>query len=54
MKVEHKIKRVLQNKDDVGHVALYFVMISNSSKATPCNNLQRHCVNPVGFTSQSC
>lgn len=33
------------------HVALYFVIISNSSRAAPCNNLQRR-VNTVRFTSQ--
>lgn len=41
MKGEHKINTVFfKPKDDLCHVALYFVIISNSSRAAQRNDLQ--------------
>lgn len=41
MKGEHKINTVFfKPKYDVCHVVLYFVFISNSSRAALCNDLQ--------------
>lgn len=41
MKGEHKINTVFfKPKDDLCHVALYFVIIFDSSRAAQCNDLQ--------------